>query len=605
MASVELRLPPGLRRSNGDPERLNTTGLYRRLLGYVLPYRRVFALSIVGMVVVAAAETVFAALLKPIMDGGFIERDSEIIQSTPFLLIGIFAARALGAFADQYSIAWVGRQMVFDLRQALFDQMIRLPVTYYDRHPSAELISKLIYDLEQVAEASTTSVRVLVKDSLLCTGLILWMFWLSWQLTLIFLLITPFVAIVVGKAGRRFRSSSEGIQASMGGITHVAKEAFQGHKVIKAYAGYQYENRIFQAANQANRRQSLRKALVASISVPLLILLAGTAVAAIIYIAMTDTITTFVSPGTFISYIGTILLLMGPIKRLARVNEFLQAGLAAAHSIFSVLDLPPEGQGGSMTSQTIRGEVEFRNVTFTYPDTEEPALDQVSFMVPAGSTVALVGASGSGKSTAAALLLGFYLPQRGSVLIDSVPVDEYQLTELRKAVALVPQEAILFQGAVQDNITYGQAQVDNNRLDAVAAATGVSRFATLGNGPGATTMGELGARLSGGERQRVSLARALYRQAAILVLDEATSALDPVSERELKGEIARLASDQSLILIAHRLSLVTNADCIYVFDQGRIVESGTHHALLAEAGHYAALWRSQEAQQPAAGTTDR
>ncbi|HJP44658.1 MAG TPA: ABC transporter transmembrane domain-containing protein, partial [Arenicellales bacterium] len=237
---------------------MNTTGLYRRLLGYVLPYRWVFALSIVGMVVVAAAETIFAALLKPIMDGGFIERDSEIIQSTPFLLIGVFAARALGAFADQYSIAWVGRQMVFDLRQALFDRMIRLPVAYYDRHPSAGLISKLIYDLEQVAEASTTSVRVLVKDSLLCTGLILWMLLLSWQLTLIFLLITPFVAIVVGKAGRRFRSSSEGIQASMGGITHVAKEAFQGHKVIKAYAGYKYENRIFQAANQANRRQSLR-----------------------------------------------------------------------------------------------------------------------------------------------------------------------------------------------------------------------------------------------------------------------------------------------------------------------------------------------------------
>jgi ABC-type multidrug transport system fused ATPase/permease subunit len=201
------------------------------------------------------------------------------------------------------------------------------------------------------------------------------------------------------------------------------------------------------------------------------------------------------------------------------------------------------------------------------------------------------------------LLLGFYPPQRGSVLIDGVPVDEYQLTELRKTVALVPQEAILFQGAVQDNITYGQAQVDTNRLDVVAAATGVNRFATLGNGPDATTMGEFGARLSGGERQRVSLARALYRQAAILVLDEATSALDPVSERELKGEIARLASDQSLILIAHRLSLVTNADRIYVMDQGRIVEWGTHHALLAEAGHYAALWRSQEAQQPAAGTT--
>jgi len=571
------------------------TVLYRRLLSYVWPYKGIFLISVLGMAIVALAEVAFAALLKPIMDGGFVERDQEIIALTPFLLMGVFVARAVGAIADEYCIAWVSRRVIFDLRELLFAKILRLPAQYFDMNPTADLISRLIYDLEQVSTASTMAVRVMVKDILLGLGLVTWMFILSWHLTLIFLLVTPLVAVVVRKASNRFRRSSEGIQDSMAGITHITKEALQGQKVVKAYGGYGEEESAFLEVNQANQRRSLRRAVVAAVSVPILLLISGAGVSGIIYLALTDTVGQFVSAGTFVSYMGAILLLMSPIKRLARINEYIQAGLAAAGSVFHLMDQPEEPDTSADSGKMLSGRLELEGVVFEYPRGQGRALDGVSFQVKAGETVALVGESGSGKSTVASLLLGFYHPTAGRILLDGEPIDTFSKKELREQIALVPQEAILFDGSIEKNVFYGAGHDPNIDTKALFHATGIDVFAANNEG-----VGELGSRLSGGQRQRVSLARALSRKGAMLVLDEATSALDMLSEDSMKHAISQFRGDRSVLLIAHRLSFVTHVDQIHVFASGKIIESGTHESLLAQNGAYAKMWHTQQAQASSA-----
>ena len=574
-----------------DKIAVNGALLYRRLLSYVWPYKGIFLISILGMAVVALSEVAFAALLKPIMDGGFVERNQEIIALTPFLLMAVFVARAAGAIADEYCIAWVSRRVIFDLRGLLFAKILRLPAQYFDLNPTADLISRLIYDLEQVSTASTMAVRVIVKDILLGLGLVIWMFILSWHLTLIFLLITPLVAVVVRKASSRFRRSSEGIQESMAGITHITKEALQGQKVVKAYGGYSEGESAFLEVNRANQRRSLRRAVVVAVSVPMLLLIAGAGVSGIIYLALTDTIGQFVSAGTFVSYMGAILLLMSPIKRLARINEYIQAGLAAAGSVFRLMDQPEESDGGVDAGTALSGQASFEGVVFEYPRGQGRALDGITFEIKSGQTIALVGESGSGKSTIASLLLGFYSPTAGDILLDGASIETFSKKELREQIALVPQEAILFDGSIEKNVFYGAGNDPNIDIKGLFHATGIDAFADNNEG-----VGESGARLSGGQRQRVSLARALSRKGAMLVLDEATSALDMLSEESMKHAISQLRGQRTVLLIAHRLSFVTHADVIHVFASGKIIESGTHESLLAHNGAYARMWLTQQAQ---------
>ncbi|MFL2550422.1 MAG: ABC transporter transmembrane domain-containing protein [Arenicellales bacterium] len=565
--------------------------LYRRLLGFVWPYKGIFLISVLGMAIVALSEVAFAALLKPVMDGGFVERDQEIIRMTPFLLMGVFVARAVGAIADEYCIAWVSRRVIFDLRELLFAKILRLPARYFDLNPTADLISRLIYDLEQVSTASTMAIRVMVKDILLGLGLVVWMFVLSWHLTLIFLLVTPLVALVVRRASNRFRRSSKGIQDSMAGITHITKEALQGQRVVKAYGGYAEEESAFLEVNKANRRRSLRRAVVAAVSVPMLLLISGAGVSGIIYLALTDTVGEFLSAGTFVSYMGAILLMNGPIKRLARINEFIQAGIAAADSIFRLIDEKEEYDSGIDSGRQLSGQLTLQDVVFEYPRGQARALNGVSFQVAPGETVALVGESGSGKSTVASLLLGFYDSTAGQILLDGAPIESYSKKELREQIALVPQEAILFDGSIEGNIYYGSGHDPDIDAAALLHATGIDLFYADNDG-----VGELGSRLSGGQRQRVSIARALSRKGALLVLDEATSALDMLSEQAMKQAIAQFRKARSVLLIAHRLSFVTHADQIHVFAAGRIVESGTHDDLLAQNGTYAKMWLTQQAR---------
>ena len=564
----------------------------KRLLGYGLPYRWIVVVGILGMLMVAIAETGFAALLKPVMDGGFIERDANIIAMTPIFLVGVFALRTVGAFLDQYSIAWVARKMIFDLRSDVFERLIHLPVAYYDKQSSAGLVSKLIFDIEQIALACNQVCRVLIKDTLIVIGLLTWMFYLSWRLTFVFLAVTPLAAIIIRAASRRFRITSEDIQSSVGDIAHVAQEVFQGQRIVKAYGGYDYVRSIFLRANRDNRRQAMRRALVAAASVPLLIFVVGISVTVIVYLSMSGTASVVMSAGTFVSYIGSVLMLMGPVKRLARVNEFIQSGIAASHSAFSVLDEVKEFEGGENDAKHVPGRIEFKNVSFSYDDGDGPVIDKLSFTIEAGQTVAFVGASGSGKSTVTALLMGFYRPQQGEIRVDDIPLESYQLGALRERIALVTQEAILFDDTIRNNVRFGLEMVDTLLDDALEIAH-VTPFLSSIEGEYDEGVGEQGGRLSGGQRQRVAIARALTRDASILIFDEATAALDNVLEEKVWASVRRVMRGRTALVVAHRLTSVVDADCIYVLDEGAIVEAGTHDTLIHQNGPYARLYQSQ------------
>ena len=488
--------------------------LYRRLLGHALPYKWVFLAAVAGMVAAAASETGFAALLKPIMDGGFVERDEAFIRIIPVLLVIVFVVRGMGEFLETYCMTWVGRRVIFDIRGRMFEQLTRLPAAFYDHQSSAALVSKLIYDVEQVAQASTSAVRIFIRDSLTIVALLAWMSYLSYKLTLIFLVVAPVVAWILRFTSRRFRTISLRIQSSMGGIAHVAKEAFQGQRVVKSFGGQEYEAKAFERANNQNRQQAMKRATIAATSVPVLVLIGAVAVALIISIATSRAAKDSISAGTFVSYLGAMLILLSPIKRLAKINEIIQTGVAAANTVFGILDETPERDDGTRTLKRARGHIEYRNVNFRYDENRDAFLKDISFEVEAGQTVALVGPSGSGKSTIASLLMRFYRVSDGGITIDDIPINDLRLASLRSNLSIVTQETILFDDTIRNNIAYGRAEMpDEERLLAAARAAHVMEFAE-GLPQGLETMvGEQGIRLSGGQRQRIAIARALLKDA--------------------------------------------------------------------------------------------
>ncbi|HSH40853.1 MAG TPA: lipid A export permease/ATP-binding protein MsbA [Arenicellales bacterium] len=568
--------------------------LYRRLLAYIAPYKRVFTVSVIAMAITALSEAAFAALFKPIMDSGFVQPDPDFIKMIPWLIMAVVTVRALGGFVAQYTMSWVGRQVILDLRRDVFERMLQLPSSFYDRHSSASLVSKLIYDVEQSAIATTDALTLSVRDVLTALALITWLLYLDWMLTLVFLVAAPVIGFGISRAARRFRKSSESIQNSMSGIAQVAKETVNGHQLVKTYGAQEQEKAAFERANQYNRRQAMRRATVAAAMVPMIVLVMGGALALIISISVNRSGADAITAGTFVSYLTAVMMLMAPLKRLARINEKIQMGIAAAHSMFGVVDEVPEQDEGTGEIARARGEIEYDKVSFTYQESSFPAVHDISIHVQPGQRVALVGPSGSGKSTLVSLLLGFYRPDSGVLRLDGRDLRALSLESLRRQIAIVTQETMLFDGTIRSNIVYGSADPSEERLREAVQAAHVAEFVERMPDGLDTAVGERGARLSGGQRQRIAIARALYKDAPILVLDEATSSLDSVSERLVQEATENLCRGRTTIVIAHRLSTVEGADRIHVLSEGRVVESGRHTELIERGGLYTRLYRSQQ-----------
>lgn len=574
----------------------NSLRLYRRLLGYAWPYKWVFLAAVVGMIMLSASAAGFTALMKPLMDEGFVQRDVSTIKMIPLLIVLLFLARGIGNFLAQYGTAWIGRRVTFDLRSDIFRRMMYLPSRYYESSASGGLISRIIYNVEQIAAGVTQVPYVVIGDGLTMLALAGWLLYLNWKLTLVFAVLLPVTALLMRAMNRRFLRTSVEIQTSMGEISQVVREASDGQRVVKAFGGQEAEIRAFNHGNEKNRRQSLRKVAVSAIGMGLLQLAGAIALGLVIYTAL---LSGEITAGSFTSYLVAALWIMGPSRRLARINETIQTALAAAQSTFAVLDQTAEEDTGSVTIERARGRVEYRHVGFRYPDAGQDVLDDVSFLVEPGQVLALVGQSGSGKSTIVSLLPRFYRAARGAIRLDDTDINDLTLASLRRQIALVGQENILFDDSIRHNIAYGEeGAMDESRLMEAARAAHVLEFAERLPEGLDTHVGERGMLLSGGQRQRIAIARALYKNAPILILDEATSALDTESERLVQAALQKLMLHRTTLVIAHRLSTVEHADKIVVLAQGRVVESGAHRELLARNGVYAGLYRNQFQDAP-------
>jgi len=568
--------------------------IYKRLLSYVKPHRKVFLVAILGMVVLAATEAGFAYLMKPIMDSGFVDHDPVSVRMIPLYLIALFLLRGLASYASSFGMQWVGRGVIADMRAQLFSHYLQLPAGYFDQRNSGDLISVIIFNIEQVAIAITNAITILVRDSLTALALLGLMFYHSGPLTLLVLLLGPVIGLVISRISRRYRKISKNVQHTMASVTHITQEVIDGQRVVKTFGGYDYERQRFDSVNQNNRQQYLKMTSTQSISVSIIQLLAAVVLAAIIYMATRDEASAIATPGAFISFITAMLLLMPTLKRLTTVNEALQRGITAAESVFEILDNEPETDKGSKQMDRARGEVQYQNIDFAYAGNHEHVLKDINFKIAAGETLAIVGRSGSGKSTLVNLLPRFYDASEGKVLIDGHDVRDYSLSGLREQIALVSQHVTLFNDTVARNIAYGQLeQVDESRIIAAAEAAHAMEFIRELPDGIHTLVGEDGLNLSGGQRQRLAIARALLKNAPILILDEATSALDTESERLVQQGLEQLMENRTTLVIAHRLSTVEKADRILVLDNGQLVESGTHTELLEKNGHYAALYRMQ------------
>lgn len=568
--------------------------VYRRLLGYAVPYWRVFIIAVVGMVLSAVVQTGFAALMKPMLDGSFVARDPDVIRLVPLMLIGLFVLQGIAGFLSTYCMVWVGRSVVKDVRGQLFSHLLHLPTALYDKTSSGQLLSKLIYNVEQLAQASTNAVTIIIKDSLTVIGLIAWMFYLNPLLALLFLFTTPLIAISLAYANKRFRRINARIQTSMGQVAHAAEEAIGGHRVIKAFLGQQHEAAHFEKTNESNRRLNMKVAATGATSVAIIQLLAASAVASVIFLATRDAALDSISVGSFMSFVVAMVLLLGPTKRLTTVNAMLQRGIAAADSIFTFFDLEGEIDTGAIHIERARGAVAYHNVSFYYAEDKGEVLRNISFNVKPGQTVALVGRSGSGKSTLVSLLPRFYNPCSGSITLDGHDISSLKLDSLRDQMAMVSQDVVLFDDTIGRNIAYGRLYKASEAeiIKAAEAAHAMEFIRELPEGLN-TLVGGNGVLLSGGQRQRLAIARALLKNAPVLILDEATSALDSESERAIQAGLEALMRHRTTLVIAHRLSTIEKADVIVVLHEGRIIEQGSHLELLKRKGHYAALYKMQ------------
>ena len=559
-------------------------------MGYVKPHWRMFALSIVTMILVAASEPVLPALMKPMLDGSFVDKNADIIRWVPIALVALFVVRGIATFVSSYAVAHVGSHLVMDLRRLMFDKLLAQPVSYYDDASKGQLVATAAYNVTQLTEAATTALTALVRDVLSVAGLVGWLFYLNWKLALVTFAIAPPSLWIFRYASRRLRYTSGEIQRNIGDITHVLDESISGHKIVKVFDGQDYERRRFFDVAQRARRFAMKQAVASQAHGPITQLLAALALATIVYIATMQATADQTTVGGFVSFMVAMLMLSAPMKRLSSVNLTLQRGLAAAAAVFHLIDLDEEKDTGKRGIERASGALRLEDVRLTYPGRTRPALDGVDLTIEPGETVALVGGSGGGKTSLVNLIPRFYRPEQGRILLDGIDLDEIRLASLRANIALVSQETTLFNDSIAANIAYGRlGQVSREQIERAAEAAHALDFIREQPDGFDTLIGENGVKLSGGQRQRLAIARAILKNAPILILDEATSALDTESERQVQAALENLMKGRTTLVIAHRLSTIENADRIVVLDKGRIVEAGSHAELLTKGGAYSRL----------------
>ena len=578
------------------------SSLYLRLLKYTFKYKIVFTVAVLAMAMFAVTDTAFAALIKPLLDGSFVDKDPETIRLFPFVLMGLFLLRGISGFISTYGIAWVGRNIIKTIRQEMFEKLVHMPTKTYDFASSGELLSKLTYDTEQVAEAATKAITVIVRDGLTVIGLLGLMFYQSFILSVGLFVIGPVIAIFIKVMSVRFRDASKHIQESMGYITNVVEELISGHRVVKIFGGEKSEKNSFEDVNDNNKERHLKLALIQGISIPLVQFIVALFLSIVIYFVTSDEYLKEISVGTFMSFITAMILIFAPIKRLAEINVVLQRGLAASESVFKLLDSQSEIDKKKDSFNKIFTRdfkaISFSNINFSYYDNNNLVLSDINFTIPKGSTCAIVGKSGSGKSTLINLLPRFYDIKNGSISVDGNNINTFSLKELRGMIAYVGQDLTLFNDSIRNNIAYGS--LENKSLEEVKLAAenaNASDFINNFDLGYDTFVGDNGVLLSGGQRQRIAIARAILKDAPILLLDEATSSLDSESEKLIQTALVELQKNRTTIVIAHRLSTIENADKIIVLDSGRIIESGKHSELISNKGLYAKLHKIQFPEQ--------
>lgn len=564
-----------------------------RVLRMFGPYKHRLALAFLGMMLTASTEPMLPAVFKVLLDKGFTPQPSFPIWSVPTVVIGIFVLRGLSTFMTGYMMSWAATHVQNDLRQMIFNRMLEVPAGFYVHHSIGKVINSTMFEVQQIIDMIRSVMSSLIRDSLTVIVLLGYLLWLNWRLTLIALLLMPLIAAVVRVTGKRARKLSHKYLEVNAELTQVIEETTRAYQVIKIFGGQQYEKSRFEQRAAKLRSYMMRMTVAVASTVPITQILAASAVAVVIMIALVQSQQGQATVGSFVSFITAMLMLLTPLKHLAEVNGPLQRGLAAADAVFALIDTPPERTGGQELKQRAAGRLEFNNVHFSYPGQEQRALSHIDLKIDPGETVAFVGTSGGGKTTLVSLVPGFYTPTAGEVRLDGMPLEEISLASLRKQIAMVSQHVVLFDDTVAANIAYGDASPDTERIAAAARAAHLgSVIESLPQGMN-TLIGDNGNRLSGGQRQRLAIARAIYKDAPILILDEATSALDTESERAVQAALDELMRGRTTLVIAHRLSTIERADRIVVLEGGRIAEIGAHSELLAKGGTYANLYHLQ------------
>lgn len=572
---------------------IKTSFLYKRLLSYIKPFWPVLVLGIVANILYSAIDAGFTYMMMPFLDKGLIHLDMEFVKTIPLIILVGVTLRGLISSLGSYCMTWVARSVVQVLRQRVFSHIVHLPADHYDEATSGQMLSKILYDVEQVAQVSADALTDFVQNACLIIGLLSVMMIVCWQLSLVFLLIVPFIGLIVNYTNKRVRRISHKVQKTMGQVTEIASEAIEGYRVVRIFGGIEYETKRFNQATEDSRHNDMKVAVSKVINVSGVQSVIAVGIAMIIMVSIQLSTVIVITAGSFLTIIAAMLQLIKPMKSLTTLNATIQKGLAGAESVFNLLDLPLEKETGVVLAHKARGELQFKQVSYAYRQGHQ-VLHHVSFTVEAGTSVALVGHSGSGKTTIASLLPRFYELKQGVITLDDIPINQLSLSSLREQLALVSQNVTLFNDTLANNIAYGRFDATRQQIITAAKQAYADEFISLLPDGYDTRIGENGILLSGGQRQRIAIARAILKDAPILILDEATSALDSESERYIQIALEQVMQNRTSIVIAHRLSTIKNVDKIIVMQHGRVVEQGSHQELLALDGHYAQLYNVQQ-----------